>query len=161
MVLVVLLWAVVLLVIKPLMDKSGDLNSEIEMNQERLTKGLKVINSSDKLEKEYQNLISVWGVASSDASEASELVSKLEDTASLANVHIMNMEPQAVIKDGLARYPIDITIDGQWPAMVRFLYLVQNQPLMLNIESMNLEKTSDGNSTLRGKITVSRLRIIR
>ncbi len=148
-------------VIKPLLSGGDALNNEIELSSQRLAKGLEKKSGSDRLEKEYQKLVAMWGVASSDPAEASELVSKLESAAQEAKVNIINMEPQAAIKDVLVRYPVDLIITGQWPAVVHFLYLIQTRPLMLNIESMNLEKSNDRAASLQGKITVSRLRISR
>ncbi len=148
-------------VIKPLISGAEALDNEIDLSRQRLSKGLEKKSGSDQIEKEFQKLVTIWGIAASDTVESSELISKLEAAAQEANVHILNMEPQPVIKDALVRYPVDLIITGRWTSVVRFLYLIQTRPLMLNIESMNLEKSSERTAILQGKITVSRLRISR
>jgi Tfp pilus assembly protein PilO len=101
------------------------------------------------------------GKSASKGAEFSQIISKLEALAKEANIHMANVQPQQALTKGVVRiFPVEIDIDGSWPAMARFLYLVQAPPNSFNVEELNLERFSEAVTNLRGRIVLSRARII-
>ncbi len=152
---VVVYWA-----IKPVRENGQDMTDQIKVAQERLRKSMHMIENTKRLDNDYQKLVEVFGKASSEAAEASAMVARLETVARETNIHITNMQPQRAVNQGaLMAFPVDLSIDGSWPDITKFLYEVQAASDLFNIEEMNLEKYSDTASSLRGHIVLSRLRI--
>lgn len=153
-------YVVVYGVIKPLRNNGQDMTNQIRVTQERLRKSMHMIEKVKTLDNDYQKLVEVFGKASSEAAEASAMVARLESVARETNIHITNMQPQRAVNQGaLTAFPVDLSIDGSWPDITKFLYEVQAAPDLFNIDEMNLEKYSDTASSLRGHIVLSRLRI--
>ena len=150
------------LVLKPLKDAKENAADRIRVDERKLKKNLEIIKHSQSTEKQYQKLIEVMGTAGTEGAEVSTMVSRLEAAAKEADIHIANMQPQhSVVKQDIVRvFPVELVIDGQWAAITKFLYLVQSPPDLLNIEELNLEKYSDATAALRGRIVLSRVRVI-
>lgn len=148
------------LIVKPLRENSENVADQIEAAQKRLSKSKKLIEEANALQNDYQKLVDILGKASSEGVENSAMVAKLEEAAKAANVHISNMQPRRAVKrDPFLVISVDLTIDGTWSSVTRFLYDVQAQPNLFNIDEMNLEKFSDTASTLRGRLLISRFRV--
>jgi hypothetical protein len=148
------------LIIKPLRENSEDINGQIEATQKRLQKSLSLIQEADVRQNDYQKLADIFGKSSSEGVEASMIVAALEAAAKEAHVHIGNMQPQRALNKGsFSVFSVDLIVDGSWASITKFIYNVQVKPVFLNIEEMNIVKSSDTSSDLRARLLLSRLRV--
>ena len=155
----VLCYALAYSLIQPLNRWSAGLEADIARIQGDLTQGQARIAQNQSLDQEYQKLVSVLGNVTTDAADTSALIAALEDAAGQAGIHITNIVPQHISKIVLVKFPVNLAVEGQWPALMKFFHLIQSAPLMCTIDSMNLEKNAGQAETLRGQMVVSKLRI--
>ena len=153
-------YAIGQLVIKPVQQGGENIDNQLRLNQARLMKARKVLARRAEVGQRYERLIGLIGIAGSEGSEMSIMVAKIESTAGEANVHIVNMQPQKVAaKQGKSFFPVELQVDGQWANIVKFLHLLQSQPNYYYINELSLERYSDTQGLLRGRIVLSRLRL--
>jgi Tfp pilus assembly protein PilO len=160
-VILLLVYTVFQFMIKPMREGGNDITDRIQMAQHRLSKQQEIIHRQKAIEKEYKGLVDFLGAASSEGAEATAIVAKLEAAARESKVHIANMQPQrAVTKDILRVFPVELIVEGDWPSVVKFIYTVQNKSNLFNIDELNLEKYSDASSSLRGRLLLSRTKVV-
>ena len=148
-------------VILPMQNKGSDATNDIVLAQRKLAKNQQTIRQGSGVNEQYQKLVEFLGISGSEGSEFSAMISKLEMLAKEANIHVVNVQPQrATTKEGIRNFPVELNIEGQWSAISKFLYLVQVQPNLFNIQELNIEKYSDTATSLRGRIVLSRVRVM-
>jgi len=156
----VLIFVISKFIISPLNDRGSDIKDSISLAQKKLDKNQQIVSSRSIIEEQYKKLVSSLGETSSEGTEFSLIVSNLEALAREANIHVANVQPQkAYNREQLRVYPIELEIDGQWPCIAKFLYLVQSGDAYFNIDELNLEKYSDTTGLLRGRVVLSRVRV--
>ncbi|MBF0490286.1 MAG: type 4a pilus biogenesis protein PilO [Candidatus Omnitrophica bacterium] len=148
-------------VMTPLREHGGDVEDNIALAERRLEKSQQILRSETMVDAQYQKLVDVLGVFESEGAEFSDIVSRLEALAKEAGIHVVNVQPQAAMnKEDIRSFPVQLDIDGQWSAIARFLYVVQAQTNRFNVDEFNLEKYSDTGGSLRGRIILSRIRMV-
>jgi Tfp pilus assembly protein PilO len=142
-------------------SEDGGLKGQIQMAHRKLGKNQAVISKGPAITQQYHQLVKILGVAKSEGVEVSAMVSKLEALAKESNMHVANVQPQrAVNKDIVRIFSVELVVDGKWSSIAKFLYLAQSQPNFLNVDELSLEKYSDITSSLRGRIVLSRIRVV-
>jgi Tfp pilus assembly protein PilO len=145
-------------VIKPMHAGSMDINDQIRMDRDQLSKASRLVAERPLVEARYQKLVDLIGVVDSEEAQMPTIVSKIEGAARESNIHIANIQPQKSVAQKEARFlAVELEIDGQWLDIVQFLYLLQQQPNLYFINELNLEKYSGAINSLRGRIVISRM----
>ena len=148
-------------VVRPMQEGAVDINDRLRVDADRLTKARQMIAQKEQVEATYNQLVNLVGAADSDDAEMPSIVSKIEGAARQSNIHIANIQPQKSETRKEAKFlAVELEIDGQWPDVVAFLNLLQQQPNFYFINELNLEKYSDSTNSLRGRIVISRMSII-
>ncbi|MBI4310048.1 MAG: type 4a pilus biogenesis protein PilO [Candidatus Omnitrophica bacterium] len=154
-------YAIGQIVVKPLRQGGENIDNQLRLNQARLMKARQMAGRKNDIEQRYQHLIQLIGATGSESSEMSGMVARIEAAAAQADVHIVNMQPQKVVNgQGKSFFPVELQVDGQWANIVKFIHLAQSQPNYYFINELSLEKYSDNQSLLRGRIVLSRMRLI-
>ena len=154
-------YGIFMLAVRPLIERGEAIGGQIEAAERRLAKNVQTAQQAADVDAEYQRLVSILGTEGSEGAEGSSMVSKLEAAARQADVQIANMQPQRTVsKEILKAFPVEIVIDGKWPNIVKFLYLVQSDPNLFNVDRLSLEKYSDTTASLRGNFVLSRTRVV-
>ncbi len=136
-------------VIKPILEGGTTLEDRLRVTQSKLAKAQAVAADAKTI-----------GKAATEGVEMSEIISTLETAARQSGIHIANMQPQrSNVKDGVRFFSVELQVDGQWPALAQFLYLIQQKPNFYFVDEVTLEKFSDVLGSLRGRMVVSRLRL--
>ena len=147
-------------VISPLRQQGQDVADNIQLSRRKLEKMQRTIQQDAAVQKQYQQLADFLGVSGSEGSEFSSMVRTVEELAKETNVHVINVQPQrSVVKDEVRIFPLELSVDGQWSAIARFIYLAQAQPNFFSVEELNFEKFSDPGALLRGRVVLSRTRV--
>ena len=155
-----IVYAIGQMVIKPVQQGGVDIDNQLRLNQNRLMKAQKMLARRAEIGQRYDRLIELIGTAGSESSEMSAMVARVESAAGEAGVHIVNMQPQKVVtRQGKSFFPVELQVDGQWANIVKFLHLLQSQPNYYFINELSLEKYSDTQGLLRGRIVLACLRL--
>ena len=148
-------------VIGPMRAEGENIDERINMARRHLASSNKVIATSSQVDQEYTRLLDLIGASGPEGQETSFIISAVESAAAEAGVHINNMQPQRVVtKEGYHVFSVQLSVDSQWSSMAKFLYIVQSPPNVLNVEDMSLERYSDTTGSLRGQLTLARVRVI-
>ncbi len=151
--LTVMVFGVVQLVVKPLREDEADLKQRLGNARRELARARATVGRASAVEAEYKRLAQEIGVASAEGKEASMMMSSFESAANMSGVHIINMQPVGSSGRGRVQvFSVEIVFDGTWGAVNQFLDLVQARPHFFKIEELNLEKSSDDNTPLRGRV---------
>ena len=149
-------------IVLPMLQSAGSIDDQIRVAQARLAKARGVLLLKPKVEGRYQRLVEVIGVAGSDAQEMSLVVYKVQAVANQANVHIANIQPQhTIVQETVSFFPVELEISGQWRNIAQFLYSLQSAPHYYFIDDLSLEKGADPSGMLSGRVTISRIRLIK
>lgn len=145
-------------VVKPMHEGSIDINDRLRLDREQLIKDSLLVAEKPVIEARYKNLVDLLGVFDSEEAQVPAIVSKIETAAREANIHIANIQPRKSVSQKEARFlAVELEIDGQWPGIVQFLRMLQEQPNLYFIDELNLEKYSGVVNSIRGRIVVSRM----
>lgn len=148
-------------VLKPMHEGFADINKRQRVDRDRLINLSLMVAQKDFIEARYQNLVKLIGVVDSEEAQMPAIFSKIEAAARETNIHIANIQPQKSVTQKEARFlAVKLEIDGQWLDIVRFLYLLQQQPNFYFINELDLEKYSDTTNSLRGRIVISRMFLV-
>ncbi len=150
------------LVILPMLHSGGTIDDQIRLSQGNLAKARSTLLLKRQVEEHYERLAEVIGFGGSDAQEMSSVVSKVQAVANQTNVHIANIQPQRTAQqDKVSFFPVDLEISGQWKNIAQFLHTLQSPPNYYFINDLTLEKGADPSGMLSGRVTVSRVRLIK
>ncbi|MBF0510794.1 MAG: type 4a pilus biogenesis protein PilO [Candidatus Omnitrophica bacterium] len=148
-------------IIKPIREGDVDINDRLRVSKTRLIKEQQTAAQKSLVESRYENLVNLVGVDDSEEAQMTVIVSKIENSAHESNVHIANIRPLPSVKEKEAVFlKVELELDGQWLDIVHFLNLLQAQPNFYFINDLNLEKSAEGSSVLRGDIVVSRMCLV-
>lgn len=156
----VLIFIIYQFVVKPMQGSAVNIDDQMRVNHAHLIKARKMVARKKEVEARYQHWVGIIGGAVSEGSQMTAMVSKIESAAREANIHVENIQPQKpVSQKTILFFPVELTIDGQWLDIVKFLYTLQQVPNYYFIDELNVEKYSDTVSSLRGRIVVSCMRL--
>ena len=112
-------------------------------------------------DKRLQQLAVRIGTVSSDGVEMSGIAARLESLARQSKVRIANIKPLDVQDSRFyRRYPVEVSVDGEWSAIAQFLYLAQDPEDFLDVERMKIDKYGEQVAAkIRGRVTFSKLRV--
>jgi Tfp pilus assembly protein PilO len=148
-------------VIKPMTESTIDIDDQMRLTQEHLIKARQMTAIKPEIQTRYRHWLDVMGSTASEGSQMTAIVSKIESAARQTGVHISNILPQkAVNQKEVQFFPVELQIDGAWLDIVRFIYLLQQQPNFYFIDELNLEKYSDTANSLRGRVVLSCPRLV-
>ena len=145
--------------VKPFLEQAEVIDQKIELQENKLRKNLETIQQGQSVDAEFNNLLRILGERQGDEAE---LVSVIESAAGQSNINISNMQPQkAVGRDFYKTYAVNLVMDGSWKDMIKFLYLLENAPHFCQVQQITIEKNSMMADTVRGRLTIGKLRVMR
>lgn len=147
-------------VLKPLFQGGRDIDSLILARQQKLVKIKQQLATAKAADEQYAKLLDSIGRAGPDGQEGSSLLARVEAAANEANVHLLNMQPQAVSRQKLVNmYAVELQLSGPAAAVIKFMYALQAPPDNFFINELNLEKNADASGTISGRVVVAKMRL--
>ena len=154
------LYGVVQFVVRPFKERQETIDQKIYASERRLEKNQHVIKAAQDADRQYAAIFKMLRQSGSDDAERSAMLSTIQDIANQTGVNIANMQPQKVLsKEFYKEFSVQLMVEGSWSSIVQFLHHVQDQPNYFDIEETNLEKNSTNNASIRGRLTLSRMRV--
>ncbi len=154
-------YVMVQFVIKPLIEKTGSLDQQITLSERKFKKNLKVIAKEGAVDQELKQYLSIYDQKFSDEQEVSTMIKEIESVAKRMDINISKMTPKRTMKkDFYKRFPVSLTLDGQWLSVLNFMHLLQDEPYYFDIDEIQIEQGRGQSKTRRGQLSLSRLRIL-
>jgi len=145
-------------VYKSFQEKFDTFEERVEAQKLRLIKNQKLLSKQEILDAQYEQLAQRLRQERSDEQEMTLILSEIESVANQIGMRVTDMKPQRVRKvDFYNQFTINLTTDGQLPAILNFIYLLETKPHHFDILEMRLERSSSGSNQLRSLLTLSRI----
>lgn len=142
--------------IEPLLVKNQDLNAKIKFARLRLNRYKQLLAQKDYLQSEHSKLPKGLTSSKTEEDKLVSLLSGLESLAKDANIRIVEIRPQNTQLESRRKKDIVINLktEGMMNGYLKFVYLVENSALILNINSFKLN-SKPRSTSLEGSFSIS------
>lgn len=119
-----------------------------------------LLQNSATIERQWDFYMKYFRQKFNEEEQLSEFLSQIEKMAENAHLTMNDRTPQKVKKADLINiYSFDLVLEGDMKSLAEFLYHLQNEPYLFEIDQLRLEKNPSQNSQLKCFLTVSRVMI--
>jgi len=149
-------------IFKPLKETSQMVDRKIEVQQRRLDKDMRIIRKAKALGKEYSVILEQFKQSESDEQVMSKIFLEIERVADELGLKIADLKPKKVRKvDFYNRFSVSLTLESQFQEIVHFIYILQKQPLLFDIDEVRFEQGPRRNrATINTHLILSKILIL-
>ena len=156
----ILILLIYFFLLEPMLGKLDAINTEIETQELRWRKNLKILSQEAEISNQYQKYADFVRPKASDEQEMANILSEIEAVAKEVNIRILDMKPQKIkTLEFYKSFGVDLIIEGQLKDITHFLYNLQNAPHLLKTDKLHLEKESVVQPVLKASLLVSKILI--
>ncbi len=147
--------------IKPLKGKINLIKGDIESAKIDIHKYNRVLGRSKSVEAKYSRFLGDFKQNVSNEQVMSALLSEIGVVAGKLNLRISDKKPKKVKEhDYYNHFSVSLTIDSKLVEVVHFLYILQNQPHLFDVEEIRFDKSSRRkDKTLKTRLVLSKILI--
>ncbi len=128
-------------VYKPLLNELELIEDKISNNMKKYDNNLEMIHQAEGLEKQYQTSIEKYKQPGQNEQVMSALISEIEKVAGELNLPISDLKPNRVRKEAhYNQFSVSLTMDSKFVEAVNFLYILQNEPHLFDVEELRFDK---------------------
>ena len=136
------------LVIKPLKDKSENLDTQIETAINQLKKNMTLLEKTGGINNDYNEYQNNFRQTKSNEQVMSSILNEIEKVAAELKLKISDLKPKRVKKEEyFNHFSVSLTIDSDFKDIVQFLYILQRDPHLFKVEELRFDKTTQRNTT--------------
>jgi len=140
-------------ILEPGFKKWRALDNEITAKKAKMVKDIRLIKERDSIIKEYDRY-------AKSAKNISMILSDVENQAYSFGIKTSDIKPGQIIEKALYKeYNIELQIEGQMPAIIRFLSELVKPPTMVILKKFDFKLISQNPSIFKGTITLSKILI--
>ncbi len=151
----ILFWRYV--VLQPIWNYENDLDADLRERNLKLYEAKKILTASSR-GRVTKDLLQQFSSGGSPQEDMSRLIKEIETAANGSGLKVIETKPQPVIKNvGWFELKVNISFEGQWGDVVKFLYELENGPRPLLVNEMTLEANLPQQLTIRGRLEIGRL----
>ena len=154
---ITILWFSYSWIIEPIWDQLTNMHSTLHEKNLQLSQFKKIINESEKLKKEYDQLSNSSGKNLSYEDEIASILSIVESVARKESVHISDMKPLQFKKtEKTPKTVISIEFDTGLKSLVSFLYKLEHS-YPFHIENIRINAGEIGKETVNAYLVLSKV----
>jgi len=147
--LVIIVYAGLNFVFKPLRARDTQLQGKIAVSEKRLKNHLVLLRAEKTVDEEYEKYAPYFQQKLSDEQEMAAILSEIENVANQTGLRIADMKPQRVKKvDFYNSFSAALTVEGGLGVILQFLYASQNIPHLFRVDEIYFEPYSKRDSQL-------------
>ena len=144
------------LVFRPLADRLGQQDKEIELTKMKLTKAKLMAGQKGDILKEYSELEKYMKIKGSDEEVTSELLKEIEALARDSSISISEIKPISNQKRGVSKeHTIEVRTEASMPQLINFLYRLNNSTSMLRVQKFSLMLRDENSDILRVTLLIA------
>ncbi len=145
-------------ILHPIIDKMKSFEQEIKTTEFEMTKNVKILNLSKRIEKEEKRYASYIKEAGSEEEETAGLLRIVENLASKTNVYLVNLKPGGVEKSGnVKKFVINVSCEGQMEKILSFMYEIESSEILMNIAAFTLNPKSKDSDINRCELLLNKI----
>lgn len=148
-------------VILPVRDYEIQLDHDLKIKNIELYEAKKVLQTSSAGSSSDQALIGFLAEVLPQE-EMLRLIKEIETAAMQENLQVFETKPQPLLqKDNWLELKVIISFEGSIEDTVKFLYRLEQSPKPLLVNSMSLEKDIAREASIRGRLEIGRVLILK
>ncbi len=146
------------LVVTPFKEKNLALDNELEEKRKLLSKNTRLVRKADFTEKEYQAYFKKFQQTKTDDQVMSSMIAEIEKVAADLSLQISDLKPKrGKSGDYYSRFSVSLTMDSDLSEIVHFLYILQQEPYLYNVDEFRFDKGAQRkSSTIKSQIVLSK-----
>ena len=151
-------YSVIYGIIKPFNEKKDNLKTETQTKAQLLRKYQRTIQEAKILEQENQARLNNFQQNDSNEQVMSQILSEIERQAGDLGIKISDLKPRRVKKEANSnRFSVSLSMDSSMTGMLKFLYTLQNEPHLFEIDEFSVDKGMQGQSgTVKVNLVLSK-----
>lgn len=128
--------------------------------EENMNRKINILQKVDTIERQWQSHKNYYQQNLSEEEQLSDILSHIEIAAQSAHILLFDRKPQKVDHvDSYNVYSVEIVLECEMKNLVEFLYFLQHEPYLFDIDQLRLERHSSQGSLLKCFLVVSRIMI--
>ena len=148
-------------VLRPVMVRQENLNKEIQEQEQKLEKSIRILKQEDLIKSEYKKYAQNLKQNVSDEEAIPAILSSVEKTANATSVTIVDMKPfSAENLEFYKRIKIKIEAEAKIEQLADFIYQLEISPKLLRVTQISLTPKKQGSSILKVNVTVTGILIV-
>jgi Tfp pilus assembly protein PilO len=138
-------------IFEPISKKWQFMNKEIVAKKVKLNKGIKLLENKNFIIEEYNQY-------AKSTKNISKILGYVEHLADSLDIRTSNIKPGQGIEKGLYKeYNLEFQIEGQMPAIIKFLSELAKMPTMVILKKFDFRLISQNPSIFKGTIILSKI----
>ena len=152
-----LLYVSTVFIFKPLHEKLLSLRKKISNAERKLENNLAIIPQGKIIDKQYDKYAALLKQQASDEQEMASILSEIESVASQVEMRVSDVKPKRVKNvDFFNHFSVSLSIEGELNSIIRFIYILQNEPYLFRVDEVRFEKRSLRTSKIKCQFVLSR-----
>jgi len=149
------------LLVKPLKEKILSLDQAIVAEEIRLKKNQRIIGQAKALSEDYNAYLNNFKQSKTNEQVMSSILSEIEEVAGELELRISDLKPKRVKRgEYYNRFSVSLTIDSDFVDIIHFLYILQKQPHLFDVEEVRFDKGSRRrSSTMKTQLVLGKMLI--
>lgn len=144
-------------VIAPILAKIGSLDAQVEEEELRIKKNLKIVGQKDRIKEEIEYYGSFVTHEQSQEEETVAFLQEVEERANRSSLYVIDIKSSGVEKEEmLEKYYVKLNCEAQIEQLTNFLYDLESSKKLLKVEQYDIRPKTAGSSILRCAITISK-----
>jgi Tfp pilus assembly protein PilO len=130
-------------ILHPIIDKMKSFETEIKTTEYEMTKNVKILNQSARIEKEEKKYAVYLKAAGSEEEETAGLLRIVENLASTSNVYLVDLKPGGVeVSGNLKKFVINVSCEGKMQQVLSFMSAVESSEVLMHIAAFSINPKS-------------------
>ncbi len=144
--------------IVPTVDRLEQIQRDITLQTKQLAAHRRSLSQRDRVFQIYQHYAHLTRAAASDEEEASRLLKEVESLARVAGVTVVNLKSRPVEASGMVKwYRVDMEAESPLESLTRFIYQVEQSPLLLRVERFDVKQDEKLQGPLKCTLQISKV----
>jgi Tfp pilus assembly protein PilO len=145
-----------MILLRPLMGKSANLDRRIQLKRQMVENSLRLLSQKEDIQNESGKLVKFTKQSFSEEEETASFLNDIEDIAKKSQVLLVALRPYSAVKlDFYIEYKIELEAESQMNQLMAFVYNLQNSENILRVRKFNISPKADNPNMLRANLTVT------
>ncbi len=144
-------------IVKPLLEQYEKFSNEITRRKELLAEYHQKLRQGKSIGDIYKKFSQPLLQKLSDEAEMAAILSEIESVANEIDLRVSDMKPKRVKRtEFFNTFLVSLSLEGDLASITRFLYVLQNNPHLFEVDEVQLQKRSLRTSRIKCQLVLSR-----
>ena len=141
-------------------NSAATFEDKAKVTEKRLRNNQRIVAREKAVNDEYDKYLPYFKQDSSDEQEMATILAQIEFVANSLSMRVADMKPNRVKRtDFYNNFSVTLTIEGELPAILHFLYTLQNPPNLFATNEIYFERSAIRTSSIKCRLIISKVLI--